>query len=213
FCGSPVCGPREGGGRQQPIMKQAQTPKADQVDASNGPLSPHRKTTQDISKGESGSSRSSPVVSQSKKCPNKTQTQPRKIKSLKPCLMAVRRKRKKEIGEGKSNNQGKDNTMVEEGPKDNSESNNKTWSRQKALNTQEGKKVYRKVEEHSLTGISIGDNGIQNMNWLILTNSDSMLAKKIWEASKTLGAMFEGNENELLLRIHQMEERDNIEWS
>ncbi|GAB4829645.1 hypothetical protein Ancab_019306, partial [Ancistrocladus abbreviatus] len=137
----PNMGCEKEGDRQQPIMKQAHTSKDDQVEGSNGPLSLHKKTTQEASKGESGPSKSSPVVSQNKKRPKKTQMQPIMFKSLKPYLKAMRRKRMKEAGDGKSNSRGKDDTMAMEGSKDDSASNNKAWPGQEALNTQEGKTV------------------------------------------------------------------------
>ncbi|GAB4850322.1 hypothetical protein Ancab_029622 [Ancistrocladus abbreviatus] len=75
-----------------PIMKQAHMSTVDQAKVYNGPLSQHRKTAQDMTKGGNGSSKSSPVAPQNKQRLKKTQRQVRTIKSLKPCLMTMRRK-------------------------------------------------------------------------------------------------------------------------
>ncbi|GAB4831469.1 hypothetical protein Ancab_005486 [Ancistrocladus abbreviatus] len=152
----PNVGRETEGACHQPIMKQAHMSKVVQKEACNGPSSLHRKTSQDISTGGFGSSKSSPEAPQNKSCPKKPQRQLKKIKSLKPCIMTMQRKRRKELGKGKSNNRGKDNTMAEEGgSKDDSTSNNKTCSLQTALNNQEGKPVYNSGGGSLVTSITL----------------------------------------------------------
>ncbi|GAB4846672.1 hypothetical protein Ancab_025678 [Ancistrocladus abbreviatus] len=51
-------------------------------------------------------------------------------------------------------------------------------------------------EEDRLTGITIEDSGIQNMNRLIINGLEDLSAEDIWAVGKTLGAETSGDESE-----------------
>ncbi|GAB4825526.1 hypothetical protein Ancab_008400 [Ancistrocladus abbreviatus] len=193
--------------------QNAYSSKADEVEESRGPSDIQRKKAQDTPKGMRQNSRPSIDDMQNKEYPKKKQGQPKKKKEYKAQFTCSEKKRKERDRRRQGNSLLCDNTMAEEGSKDNSKLHETTCYRKKASNPHKFKKDYRNVEEHSITDISIGDSGIQNMNRLFLTNLEGMSAKKIWEASKSLGATFEGDEIEIIQKIQQMEERDRVEWS
>ncbi|GAB4845231.1 hypothetical protein Ancab_038640 [Ancistrocladus abbreviatus] len=67
------------------------------------------------------------------------------------------------------------------------------------------------------TGLELGDNSIsdsniQNMNRLFLLHESQVRAEEVWAIGQALGASFEGDEQELLLRIDDMEARDRAVW-
>ncbi|GAB4840332.1 hypothetical protein Ancab_021099 [Ancistrocladus abbreviatus] len=118
FLGIPECVLDEGGGNLQPIKEQAHLFKANKVDEIRGPSEMKRKEAQDTPKGEWENSRPNTGDMQNKKCNKKKQGQPRKKKSIKPSLLAVRRKRKKETEEAKANTLSRDKTTAEESSED-----------------------------------------------------------------------------------------------
>ncbi|GAB4826153.1 hypothetical protein Ancab_009020 [Ancistrocladus abbreviatus] len=197
----------------QPIMEQAHTHKADQVDENKGPLELKRKKAQEKQEGKWAKMRPSTGDIQNKKPSKKKQGQTSKKKNLTTKLIAARRKGKKDAEEDKANTSLRDKTTAEENSESSSKLNKINRYGNQITEEYESKNESRKEEEYNITGISIGDSGIQNMNRLFLTDLGDMSAKEIWEASKSLGAMFEGDENEIIQKIQQMEERDRIEWS
>ncbi|GAB4851092.1 hypothetical protein Ancab_030387 [Ancistrocladus abbreviatus] len=64
-----------------------------------------------------------------------------------------------------------------------------------------------------VTGGSISDSNIANMNHLILENDRKMSAEEIWGIGKKLGGVFEGEESDLLLRLENMEAWDIEAWN
>ncbi|GAB4840946.1 hypothetical protein Ancab_021706, partial [Ancistrocladus abbreviatus] len=74
-----------------------------------------------------------------------------------------------------------------------------------------GKEDAEKRDEDRITGNSIGDSIIQNMNKLIKNNLEELSAKAIWEVSKTLGTVFRGDESKVMKQIKAMEDRDRLE--
>ncbi|GAB4833162.1 hypothetical protein Ancab_031407, partial [Ancistrocladus abbreviatus] len=63
---------------------------------------------------------------------------------------------------------------------------------------------------------SISDSNIHNMNRLILEKDgmeiDHVRAEEVWAIGRALGISYDGNEQELLQRITNMEKRDKAEW-
>ncbi|GAB4850275.1 hypothetical protein Ancab_029573 [Ancistrocladus abbreviatus] len=68
------------------------------------------------------------------------------------------------------------------------------------------------VEDDRLTGITIGDSGIQNMNRLIINGLEDLSAADIWVVGKTLGAEASGDESEVIKHLQAMEDRDQLQW-
>ncbi|GAB4840489.1 hypothetical protein Ancab_021258 [Ancistrocladus abbreviatus] len=64
-----------------------------------------------------------------------------------------------------------------------------------------------------VTGRSILDSNITNMNHLILQNDRKISVEEIWGNGKKLGAVFEGEESDLLLWLENMEARDIRAWN
>ncbi|GAB4861512.1 hypothetical protein Ancab_036707, partial [Ancistrocladus abbreviatus] len=127
-------------------MEQAHLYIADKVDEIRGPSKMKRKKAQEKTKGEWENSRPITGEIQNKKCNKKKQGQPSKKKSLKPSLIAVRRKRKKETEEDKANTSLRDKTTVEESSEGSSKLNEIISYGKIALNIHESKKDSRNVE-------------------------------------------------------------------
>ncbi|GAB4830534.1 hypothetical protein Ancab_020298, partial [Ancistrocladus abbreviatus] len=191
----------------------AHTHKGDQVDENKGPLELMREKAQETHEGEWVKMRPRIGDIQNKKPNKKKQGQTSKNKTLTTKLIAAIRKRKKDAEEDKANTPPWDKTTAEENSESSSKLNKIIRDGNQTPKEHESKNESRKEEEYSITCISIRDSVIQNMNRLFLTNLEDMLAKEIGEASESIGAMFEGDENEILQKIQQMEERDRIEWS
>ncbi|GAB4835167.1 hypothetical protein Ancab_000076 [Ancistrocladus abbreviatus] len=68
------------------------------------------------------------------------------------------------------------------------------------------------VEDDRLTGITIGNSGIQNMNRLIINGLEDLSAADIWAVGKTLGAEASGDELEVIKHLQAMEDRDQLQW-
>lgn len=60
----------------------------------------------------------------------------------------------------------------------------------------------------SHTGVSVSDVTICHCNSLILQKLSKTAAIKTWELDKRAGATYNGNEDDIILRIMEMEERD-----
>lgn len=58
------------------------------------------------------------------------------------------------------------------------------------------------------SGMSIPDNSIKNCNRLILESLSMDSARKCWELGKMVGVNYEGNEEAVIQKILEMEERD-----
>ncbi|GAB4861045.1 hypothetical protein Ancab_036204 [Ancistrocladus abbreviatus] len=67
-------------------------------------------------------------------------------------------------------------------------------------------------EDDRLTGITIGDSGIQNMNRLIINGLEDLSAADIWAVGKTLGDEASGDESEVIKHLKAMEDRDQLQW-
>ncbi|GAB4828327.1 hypothetical protein Ancab_035323 [Ancistrocladus abbreviatus] len=67
-------------------------------------------------------------------------------------------------------------------------------------------------EDDRLTGITIGDSGIENMNRLIINGLEDLSAANIWVVSKTLGVEASGDESEVIKHLKAMEDRDQLQW-
>ncbi|GAB4825992.1 hypothetical protein Ancab_008861 [Ancistrocladus abbreviatus] len=63
---------------------------------------------------------------------------------------------------------------------------------------------------------SISDSNIHNMNRIFLEKDgleiDHVRAEEVWAIGRALGVSYDGNEQELLQRITNMEMRDKAEW-
>ncbi|GAB4826303.1 hypothetical protein Ancab_009167 [Ancistrocladus abbreviatus] len=70
-----------------------------------------------------------------------------------------------------------------------------------------------KNKSEGITGVSISNSNIANMNGLFLLNEWKMTAEEIWDVGKKLGAVYEGEESELLIRLDNMETRDFEAWN
>ncbi|GAB4850837.1 hypothetical protein Ancab_030136, partial [Ancistrocladus abbreviatus] len=68
------------------------------------------------------------------------------------------------------------------------------------------------MEEVPLPGVSIEDNGIDNINLIFWEKLDQMKAEEMWKFSKLLGTSFNNNKEELLAHIEHMETRDRRNW-
>ncbi|GAB4837208.1 hypothetical protein Ancab_002114 [Ancistrocladus abbreviatus] len=76
-------------------------------------------------------------------------------------------------------------------------------------------KVMKRAQEESGDN-SISDSNIHNMNRIFLEKDgmeiDHVRAEEVWAFGRALGVSYDGNEQELLQRITNMEMRDKAEW-
>ncbi|GAB4826597.1 hypothetical protein Ancab_033492 [Ancistrocladus abbreviatus] len=64
----------------------------------------------------------------------------------------------------------------------------------------------------SVTGGSIGDSGIQNMNRIFLLKKDCETAEEICKLGQHLGKVPDRDEEALIERLKDMEQRNRIAW-